>query len=332
MSGLARKLMAAASGVEKLYVDDVFSTQIYTGNGSTQTVSSGIDLAGKGGLVWCKSRDNAGGGWPHALVDTVRGKNDFLSSNLIDGNKSCAGDISAFHGNGITYNGPTATSNFNRNGTTYVNWFFRKAPQFFDIVTYTGDGVAARKIPHSLGAEPRMVIVKCTSTTGNWFVYHRNYNDRLILDSSTGGFQVGYRADITAASTTDFTLAYSPYISGVNASGATYVAYLFASLPGVIEVGRYSGNGGTQTISCGFATGARFVLIKRADAAGDWYVWDTARGIVAANDPHLSPNTTAAEVTTDDSIDPAAAGFVVNQNAATNINVNAGNYIFLAVA
>lgn len=110
------------------------------------------------------------------------------------------------------------------------------------------------------------------------------------------------------------------------------VAYLFASLAGISKVGSYAGNGASQTINCGFATGARFILIKRTDAAGDWYVWDSVRGIVAANDPHLSLNTTAAEVTTDDSVDPDASGFIVNQVAATNINVSGASYIFLAIA
>ena len=94
----------------------------------------------------------------------------------------------------------------------------------------------------------------------------------------------------------------------------------------------YTGNGSTQTINCGFATGARFILIKRTDDNGDWYVWDSARGIVSANDPHLSLNTTAAEVTTDDSVDPDNSGFIVNQVAATNINVSAASYIYLAIA
>jgi hypothetical protein len=118
----------------------------------------------------------------------------------------------------------------------------------------------------------------------------------------------------------------------VNTSSATYVAYLFASVSGVSKVGTYTGNGSNQTINCGFSAGARFVLIKRTDSTGDWYVWDTARGIVAANDPHLSLNTTAAEVTTNDSIDPDNSGFIVNQVAATNINVNAATYIYLAIA
>ena len=73
-------------------------------------------------------------------------------------------------------------------------------------------------------------------------------------------------------------------------------------------------------------------MIKRTDATGDWYVWDSARGITSGNDPHLSINTTTLEVTTDDSIDPDSSGFIVNQISATNINVNLATYIFLAIA
>lgn len=120
--------------------------------------------------------------------------------------------------------------------------------------------------------------------------------------------------------------------AGANVSGSTYVAYLFATKAGISKVGSYTGNGTSQTINCGFTTGARFILIKRTDATGDWYVWDSVRGIIAANDPHLSLNTTAAEVTTNDSVDPASVGFIVNQVAATNINVNAASYIYLSFA
>jgi hypothetical protein len=101
----------------------------------------------------------------------------------------------------------------------------------------------------------------------------------------------------------------------------------------ISKVGFYTGNGSSQTINCGFTTGARFILIKRTDSTGDWFVWDTTRGITAsANDPHLSLNTTAAEVTTNDSIDPHTSGFIVKQVAATSINVTSAIYIFLAIA
>jgi hypothetical protein len=41
---------------EGAYIEDVFSTYLYTGNGSTQTITNGIDLDGEGGLVWTKKK------------------------------------------------------------------------------------------------------------------------------------------------------------------------------------------------------------------------------------------------------------------------------------
>ena len=38
-------------------ITDVFSTYLYTGNESTQTITNGIDLDGEGGLVWIKRRN-----------------------------------------------------------------------------------------------------------------------------------------------------------------------------------------------------------------------------------------------------------------------------------
>jgi len=119
-----------------------------------------------------------------------------------------------------------------------------------------------------------------------------------------------------------------------NTSAATYVAYLFASLPNTSSVGSYTGDGtSSQIINCGFSSGSRYIMIKRTDTAGDWYVWDSVRGINATgNSPHLSMNTTAAEVTTDASVLPNTTGFAVSQVVATNINVTAGNYIYIAFA
>ena len=63
---------------DQLFIEDVFSTWLYTGNGGTQTINNGIDLAGKGGLVWCKGRTNAA---DHSLVDTARGASNTLITN-----------------------------------------------------------------------------------------------------------------------------------------------------------------------------------------------------------------------------------------------------------
>jgi hypothetical protein len=118
----------------------------------------------------------------------------------------------------------------------------------------------------------------------------------------------------------------------VNFGGWTYVAYLFATCAGVSKVGSYTGNGTTQTINCGFTGGARFVLIKATSTTGNWIVADSARGIVAGNDPALYLNSTAAEVTGLDWIDADNSGFVVNETATIAANTNGVSYIFLAIA
>ena len=211
---------------------------------------------------------------------------------------------------------------------------FRRAPGFFDVVAYTGDGTAGRTVLHNLGVAPEMMIIKGRSVALNWETYHADLGNtkyiRLNRDFAEANAPVNALWYGSSPTSENFTIYSST--NGINTSGATYIAYLFATLPGISKVGSYTGNGSSQTINCGFTGGARFVLIKRTDSTGDWYVWDTARGIVAGNDPHLSLNTTAAEVTTDDSIDPDSSGFVVNQVAATNINVSSASYIYLAIA
>ncbi len=236
------------------------------------------------------------------------------------------------------------------NDANNYSWMWKRAPNYFDVVAYTGNGTPNNHAPtltHNLGVVPEMIWVKKRNGTSNWAV---------VVKSGTGGIQayldlnngnVGTLATTGPSNTwSDYFTStqvigdggsgnafHSPFpVTNLNVSGNTHIMYLFASLAGVSKVGSYTGNGTNQTINCGFSAGARFILIKRTDASGDWYVWDTERGIVAANDPHLSLNTTAAEVTTDDSVDPDNSGFIVNQVSATNINVSSATYIFYAIA
>ena len=96
-------------------------------------------------------------------------------------------------------------------------------------------------------------------------------------------------------------------------------------------MGSYSGNGGTQNIDCGFSSGARFVLIKRTDTSGEgWKVHDSIRGIVAGNDPFIELNTTNAQNSSFDLVDPYSGGFAVNNYAGWN--GSGGSYIFYAIA
>lgn len=307
----------------------VYNAIARTGTGVAATVT-GVGFAPD--LVINQYRATAGSdNW---WRDRLRGPYYLKSASTATevGPSSSTQDITAFLMDGFSVGAPFRT-NINMSGNTEIYWNFRRAPGFMDVVCYTGTGVA-RTVPHNLGVAPELMILKSRSTGLNWYVYHKALgvtgNDTLFLNiDSAAVADRGSYWNNTLPVSAQFSLGTS---GNVNTNGATYVAYLFASLSGISKVGSYTGNGGSQTINCGFTTGARFVLIKRADSTGDWYVWDTTRGIVAGNDPHLSLNTTAAEITTDDSIDPDSSGFIVNQVAATGINASGGQYIFLAVA
>ena len=212
-------------------------------------------------------------------------------------------------------------------GSVTTVWnMWKRAKGYMDAVAYTGNATTGRTVPHSLSVIPEMIWVKRRSASSRWSVLHKDLTNALKLNEDIAATAGNY---ITATSSTNFTVTSN---AGLNAVNETYIAYLFATLAGISKVGNFVGNGSSQTISCGFSAGSRYILIKRTDAVGDWYVWDSARGIVAGNDPHLSLNSNTAQVTTDDSVDPANSGFIVNQVSATNINVSSGTYIFYAIA
>ena len=258
---------------------------------------------------------------PCYVQDRLRGAPQYMSTESTGGENASA-DWRMDTMNGVNH--ISARSDL----TTRMGWMFKRAPGFFDIVCWTGLS-GYQDVNHSLGVIPELLIYRSRTIASDW---------NVVAKASTG--YGGTKLNLTLALSFSFTetasslhltdTTFNPtYMFGNTSSPA--VAYLFATLAGVSKVGSYTGNGSSQTISCGFAAGARFILIKRIDAAGDWYIWDTVRGIVGGNDPHLSLNTTAAEAT-DDSIDPDNSGFIVNQLAATNINVTSAPYIFLAIA
>jgi hypothetical protein len=210
------------------------------------------------------------------------------------------------------------------------SWMFRRAPGFFDVVCYTGTGANTTQT-HNLAAVPELMIVKKRSATDAWQVYSSALaNTQYVVLNTTAAVATGAtRWNSTTPTSTVFSLGTA---TEVNASSATYVAYLFATVAGVSKVGSYTGTAALQTVNCGFTSGARFVLIKRTDSTGDWYVWDSARGITAGNDPYLLLNSTAAEVTGTNYVDTDATGFKVTAAAPAALNAPGGAYIFLAIA
>ena len=216
--------------------------------------------------------------------------------------------------------------------TGIISWFFKRATGFFDVVAYTGDGTN-KVIPHNLGVKPELIITKPrsnpTASATDWIVYAEPLTNSNFLYLNTNSAAVGAALYPSEPTTDNYTVLGGARIGD---NGGTNISYLFASVAGVSKVGSYTGTGADLNVDCGFSAGARFILIKRTDSNGDWYVWDSARGIVAGNDPYLLLNSTAAEVTSTDYIDPLNAGFTVTSSASSTVNVSSGSYIFLAIA
>ena len=226
----------------------------------------------------------------------------------------------------------------NSRSASYYSWMWKRAKGHMDCVAYSGSGNQPTNHKHSLGVVPELILVKVRDKAGeNWVVMDTKTAAGFPSSGSVNTLGLNQTNASSETNIWNYTAPTDVHFTTndnvlVNSSSYNYIAYLFATLAGVSKVGSYTGNGSYQTINCGFSSGSRFILIKRTNAAGDWYYWDSVRGIVAGNDPHLSLNTTAAQVTNDDSIDPANSGFIVNQVSATNINVSSGTYIFYAIA
>lgn len=311
---------AAPSG-DQLFVEDVFATHLFTGNSGAQTINNGIDLAGEGGMVWLKSRAV---GYNHTLYDTLRGVNNSLGSNQTDAQVTATPlKLTAFNSNGFSLG---ANENSNLGGAS-VSWTFRQAPRFFRIVTWTGNGVAGRQIPHDLGVAPGMVVIKRTDSTSNWTTWHR----------SAGGFAFGLalnttsqagaiNSEMTAVSPTSVTVNNSP---SVNGNGGQYCAYVWAhddSDDGLIQCGSFTTDAsGNATVTLPWEP--QFLLWKRADAATDWWIADSMRGWPAdANYANLKPNSSEAESSLANYVRPTSTGF-----KAVAYGSGGANLIYLAI-
>lgn len=301
----------------------VFSPVARTGTGATATVTTNFPVD----LIMTMYR---GGGLSSGVWDRLRGIGPYLETTGTQAEATATNSISSLPNTAYVLGTDSSTDRINRSGYTYANWVFGRAPGFFDVVCYTGNSTAGRTVNHNLGVAPELMIVKNRSGAYNWFVYSASLGATKFLAlnlTNAGGTQTFWN-DTTPTSSV-FSLGGTIHTNG---SGNNYVAYLFATVAGVSKVGSYTGSGTTKQIDCGFTGGARFVLIKRTDSTGDWYVWDSARGIVAGNDPYLLLNSTAAEVTGTDYVDTYAAGFEISSTAPAAINANGGTFIFLAIA
>ena len=348
--------LAGGGGAGSLYVDDVFSTYVYTGSGSDRTITNGLDLSGEGGMVWTKCRSDN----PNNQIEFIEGTTRYdMYSDLqnaatitdLTNTGSYSGGIDQFNSNGYRIKNGGANTNSTYNSRTYVSWSFRKAPGFFDVVRYNGTG-SVQNISHNLGSVPGMILIKCTSNSSDWSVYHRSLgatknchlNNTSVADTQTGVF------NDTEPTSTQFTVNFD---GDVNGSGQTYVAYLFAhdeqsfgdgNDESIIKCGSYTGNdasgnpnGNLQNL--GFEP--QWLMIKNTSRDSDpytgWLMFDNMRGTAygkgtsdpTGDDEYIYANKSNAGAE-DSIVNFTPVGFSVT-NSGYNVNTNGDVYIYCAI-
>jgi hypothetical protein len=323
-----------------------FNTALYTGNGSTQTVT-GVGF--QPDFTWLKERSAAGN---HKLADVIRGTTKYLSSNLTDAEDTTGSGIQSWNSDGFSLSNAT---DINDNGTTYASWNWKangvgsantagtisstvsaNTTAGFSIVSYTGNGSSSATVGHGLGVAPSMIILKAragTNAANNWFIYHKNLssNNNLMFTTAaqagTGTFSSGVIATPTS-STIGFTAGSS--VVNVNESGTTFVAYCFADVKGFSKFGSYTGNGSTDGTFVYTGFKPAMVIAKRTDSTGNWRIRDNKRSANNVITDVLYPNTTGSTITEDDH-DFLSNGFKVRTTGPEN-NASGGTFIYMAFA
>lgn len=301
-----------------------FSTTLYQGNDGTQDINTGIDNR-RESLVWIKSRNDVGGGGNyHFLVDTVRGGSKFLMSNITQGSTGANPPvITTFNDNG--YSLSTGSGIQNQGSSNYVSWNFRAAPGFFDIVTFSGSGTLNqnRRISHSLGSAPGMIIVKelsFVSPEKDWYVYHSSngVDSYQALNNGTKATS-GFNAWGASPTSTDFGINED----NLSTSSGDYIAYLFADIPGLIKCGSYTGAGVGTSVDVGFRPS--WVLIKSSNYNDtNWVIADSSRSgeVLWAN---------TADAAYPHSVSFTNTGFTLDSNSSY-YNTSGYTYTYVAIA
>jgi hypothetical protein len=318
-----------------------FDVVTRTGTGAAYT-KSGLPFGP--GIVWPKCRSAA---YDNKFYDIVRGVTKQISSNNLIAEGVYPQSLTAFNTDGYSLGTDAVV---NELAKSYVDWVWKAGgagvanndgsiasvisanPEAgISVVAYTGTG-AAGTVGHGMGKTPMMVITFCRSAGSvhrkTWHAGLAGGTYELELSNTVG--QANNSSFDGAPNSTTFGLGVGP---STNTLGNTYVAICFAEVPGFSKFGSYAGNGAVDGPFVWTGLLARWLLIKRIDAASatGWFIWDTQRGPYNTVGPQLYSNLNAQESSYSSNLDIVSNGFKIRDIYA-DLNANGGSYIYAAFA
>ena len=318
---------------------DYFNTKLYTGNGSTNAITS---VGFEPSWTWIKNRGDT---HAHVLVDAVRGVTKELRSSGTNAEITTSNSFTSFDSDGFTL-GADSTDSYNKNTNNYVSWNWlangagssntdgsitstvsANTTAGFSIVKWTGTGASAT-VGHGLGVTPDMIICKnLDGTAEDWVVWNNSFSASQFIRLNTTA------SVATSTGMWDNTLPTSSVFSLKNEeknnnTGQDIISYCFAEKKGFSKFGSYVGNGNADGtfIYTGFKPA--LLIRKRTDATNDWYINDNKRAGYNPQNDYLFPNSTQAESALQ-RFDLLSNGFKIRTTDGGD-NASGGTYIYMA--
>jgi hypothetical protein len=303
-----------------------FNTVLYTGNGSTQSIT-GVGF--QPDFVWIKNRSASA---DHRAIDDVRGTSKVLRPNTQDAEYTSTTLLTSFDSDGFSLG---SDNSGNANNENFVAWCWKKSTTAgFNIVTWSGNDVNGRSIAHGLGRTPGFILVKNYNSSEDWCVWHKTFTpiEVVVLNNNNGVFSssayFGGGANEQAPDSTNFYIGSN---TGVNGSGRNYIAYVWAEIPGYSSFGNYFGNSSSDGTFVYTGFRPRWVMIRRVNG-NNWLMYDTSRFTYNPNDTLLYANFASNESgAAGDPIDILSNGFKMRANSGAT-NQSGIEYIYFAFA
>ena len=321
-----------------------FQTKIYSGDGNDDrniTFDGNSDL--QPDWLWFKRRNQDVN---HIVFDSNRGVTKRNHTNNTNAEATEANFLQAFQSDGFQVG---TDADINASGGTYVAWGWKanggttssnssgdvtstvqtNTTAGFSIVTYTGNGSDGGSIGHGLSGAWDVIIVKNRGQTDYWTVDREptNANTKALLlhDPSQ---EAGHGTIHFQGSNGLFTAHSNGDLGMGNASGETYVAYVFKQIKGYSRFGSYTGNGASDGtfIFTGFSPA--WVMVKSSTHSEAWMLSDNKRPGYNSTNQIIEPNDSAAEGAST-TLDHLSNGFKFRHE---NGNVNGQTYFYMAFA
>ena len=331
---------------------EYFNTVLYSGNGKDDRPVIGTGF--QPDWIWYKERTNTS---EHRSFDSSRGASERLEPNNLNAEATDTSNHKSFDSDGFTVgtsgstnaigddyvawqwkaNGNTATHSQSESGSNMACSVQANSTAGFSIITHTGTGGTGHTFLHGLGSAPAWFLTKRRSGTENWLVYHHKNTanpetDHLLLDTTAATDDSETRFDDTAPNATEIAAGNNAVI---NADASTYVTYAFKEIQGYSKFGSYKGNGAQDGTFVYTGFRPAWLMIKRTDAAKNWYIADSKRSPTNITKAFLVANDSAVEDTSGDTSDAyfdiLSNGFKLRQDFS-HLNADGGTHVYMAFA